>query len=366
MIAHSATRAGEAVPLVSVILPYYNGARTVLQTLTSLAAQDYPEMEWILVDDASAEPLPSAAQELLRARGDRGKLLRHEVNLGLSRTLNDGIRVALGPLVLIVHQDVELVERDWVTRAVARLMEDDRVAVVTCYYGIPAPEDLTFVMRSFGFLRRQFHRAPTRSRELVPFTEFKCDLVRKSVLDAFGGFETRFRICGEDIMLSYRIRQSGGRILKAYDLRTIQRFTGQAETLAGNLQKEFRFGESLVGALRTFGAYAFHDLGGSAYARSRSLHRASQPMVAIAGLLLLALFLLSGLLWVGVTLILFLVLRYLYYVVRLWPDFRGLLPGRGRAFVETLCAGGLGLLTDIFYPAGMMVGVVRSAIGAPL
>lgn len=353
-------------PRVSVVLPAYNGARTIRITLEALAAQEYPSIEWIVVDDASRDGTPEIVEEFLRNRRPNGRLMRHELNQGLSRTLNDGIAASRGEFVLIIHQDVAPMTPDWIRRAVAYMDEDRTVAVVTCYYGLAAADDLTFVKRAFGFLRRQFHRPPPRAREFVTFTEFKCDVMRKSVIDRLGGFPTRFRITGEDIMVSYRIRKDGGKILKTYDLRTVQRFSGQAETVLGNLDKEFRFGESMAGVLLAFPGFSFRGLSDSPYARTRSMHRASQPLVALAAALLAVAAIVTGSRLVWLVLAGLVAGRYAYYVVRLWADFRAALPGWTKAFGETLAAAFLGLLSDVAYSLGVSGGFVRSAVGAPL
>lgn len=355
-----------ATPSVTVVVPYYEGAKTIASTLRSLAAQDYRPLRLLLVDDGSREPL----EPLVNATSGPGDLpreiVRHAANQGLSRTLNDGWRRATGELVLILHQDIELLGADWVRRAVAALGERDDVQVVTCHYGIPATGELTFASRAFGFLRRQFVDAPASGRELVTFTEFKCDLVRKSALEQVGGFPTGFRLAGEDIAVSYALRRAGGRILKAYDLRVIQRFEGAAASIRGNLWKEYRFGMAFAGVLLAFRGFAFRDLETSSYSRSRSWHRASQPPTAAAELALLLIGLVPGLAWVLGALIVLLMVRFLGYAARLGPSFRRSVSGAGRAFAETLGAAFLGLLTDIVYSAGLAVGLVRAAAGAPL
>jgi glycosyltransferase involved in cell wall biosynthesis len=351
--------------LVSVIVPGYNGERTIRNTLTSLANQDYDPTEWILVDDGSRDAFLQVIRKYLEDIGRQAKIIQHSRNEGLSRSLNDALEASIGEYVLILHQDIELVGRDWLSKAVGYLESDPAVVVVTCHYGTPAFGELTFVQAAFGFLRQQFHPLPEVAREIVPFTEFKCDLLERSTLDAMGRFPIEFRIAGEDIVVSYQIRQLGGRILKAYDLQAIQRFTGKAETVVGNFQKEFLFGEALGIIARAFGTFPFREMRTSSYARSRSLHRASQPFVA-AGLLTSALALIVlGWFAAGLLFALILAIRYGYYFHRLWPNFRSRVHGRTVAAAQTSVASFIGLITDLVYSAGMAWGFVRDGYRAP-
>ncbi len=355
-----------AEPRVSVVIPTYNGAETIPHTLRSLAAQEYAPLELLVVDDASAEPVAPLVEATLGSREVRVQVVRHAANEGLSQTLNDGWRRAAGDLVLIIHQDIELVGTDWLRRAVAILLERDDVQVLTCNYGIAAERELTFAARAFGFLRRQFHEAPAAEREFVTFTEFKCDLVRRGVLERLGGFPTNFRLAGEDILVSYRIRQEGGRILKAFDLPVIQRFAGTAASIRGNFWKEYRFGMAFAGVLAAFRGYPFRDLGDSEYSRSRSLHRAAQPPIALAEVILLLLGLVPGWTLALAALGLLLAGRFIAYAIRLWRDFRRVVGDAGRTLAETLGAAALGVVSDIVYATGLGVGLIRAAFGAPL
>ncbi len=326
-------------PLVSVVLPAYNGSRTIVRTLQSLSNQDYPRTEWIIVDDGSREELLATVDAFLDAQGRTARIIRHPNNLGISRSLNDGIQAATG-----------------------YLESDPNIQVVTSYYGIPAVGEWSFAERAFGLIRRQFHRPPDHKREFVPFSEFKCDLVRKSTVDNLGGFASELRVAGEDIVLSYEIRRAGGKVLKAYDLQAIQRFTGRGETVIGNLEKEFQFGHALGGVLRTFGAFPFRELDTSPYSKSRSLHRAFQPPVALAMLLCALLFLIPGWLVAGVLLGVLLLARFFYYMFRLGRDFRRSVPEWPRAIAEAALASVLGVMTDFVYSAGVSTGLIWCSI----
>lgn len=348
------------LPLVSVVIPVYNGEKTVLNAVQSVIRQRYRPLELIVVDDRSKDSSSSIVEEFVMSKEFVDfRLLRHDVNLGLSRTLNDGIKEARGDFVLILHQDCELVGEDWVEKALA-LIKDERIAVVTGYYGIPDVKDESFVKRAFGVLRRQFHSRPSIAYEEVTFSEGKCDLYRKRLLLDVGGFPTNYKIAGEDLVVSYSLRKLGYKILKCYDLPVVQRFSGAAESFWGNMWKEFLFGKVMGGVFSEFKLFLFKGVKSSEYSGSRSLHRASQPAFVLS-LLFFALFLLFEW-WFSIFLLGLLSVRWLYYVFRVFGELEVFRIPVGHSFVESLAIALIGILTDFAYSFGFGYGLITYSL----
>jgi glycosyltransferase involved in cell wall biosynthesis len=67
----------DAIPLVSVIIPAYNAASFLGETLDSVLAQSYTNLEIIVVDDGSTDTTP----QLLEKYSDRIRILRFEFSL---------------------------------------------------------------------------------------------------------------------------------------------------------------------------------------------------------------------------------------------------------------------------------------------
>lgn len=89
--------------LVSVIIPSYNRAAYIDQTVKSVLEQTYPHVELIVVDDGSSD----GTFERLQAYGDAIRLLTHEghANKGQSAALNLGLSVATGDYIAILDSD---------------------------------------------------------------------------------------------------------------------------------------------------------------------------------------------------------------------------------------------------------------------
>ena len=91
--------------LVSVIVPAYNAASRIRPCLESIAAQDYWDIEIIVVDDASADGTGETARKILEASGRDYSVITHESNKGVSSARNTGLENSSGKYICFVDSD---------------------------------------------------------------------------------------------------------------------------------------------------------------------------------------------------------------------------------------------------------------------
>ncbi|HYE37152.1 glycosyltransferase family A protein [Methylocaldum sp.] len=87
-------------PLVSVVIPAYNAMAFLRQTLDSVLAQTYDNLEVIVVDDGSTD----GTSDLLHGYGERITVLR-QANAGQAAARNYGARVARGDMLAFLDSD---------------------------------------------------------------------------------------------------------------------------------------------------------------------------------------------------------------------------------------------------------------------
>jgi glycosyltransferase involved in cell wall biosynthesis len=83
------------MPLVSIVMPTYNGARYIAQAIQSCIAQTYLNWELIIVDDASTDTTPTIIEQYVD-QDPRIYTIRHDHNRKLPGALNTGFRQANG------------------------------------------------------------------------------------------------------------------------------------------------------------------------------------------------------------------------------------------------------------------------------
>jgi glycosyltransferase involved in cell wall biosynthesis len=90
------------IPKFSIIIPAYNNAEFLVETIRSCLNQTFPNFELIVVNDAS----PDNTDEIMRTFDDhRIKYLIHKKNKGLSAARNTGIRASTGEYIALLDGD---------------------------------------------------------------------------------------------------------------------------------------------------------------------------------------------------------------------------------------------------------------------
>ena len=89
--------------LVFIVIPAYNAAQYIRQTLESVCAQTHRSMEVIVIDDGSRDETPAIVNEW--ASRDQRVRLRRQDNAGVGAARNAGIREAEGAYIAPIDAD---------------------------------------------------------------------------------------------------------------------------------------------------------------------------------------------------------------------------------------------------------------------
>jgi glycosyltransferase involved in cell wall biosynthesis len=119
-------------PLVSIIVPAFNAAPWLEETLRSCVAQTYPEIEVIVVDDGSTDNTGAVAERFASAPGSHVQVVRRP-HAGLGAARNVGVRHSRGEYLYFLDAD-DLVEPDAVRSAIQLIAATGAEAVVGDWY----------------------------------------------------------------------------------------------------------------------------------------------------------------------------------------------------------------------------------------
>ena len=90
---------------VSIIMPYYNAAQYIVETVNSIIAQTYKDWELIIVDDCSSAPETDKVLMTVKAMDERICVFRARINGGAGVARNIAIEVAKGRYLAFCDSD---------------------------------------------------------------------------------------------------------------------------------------------------------------------------------------------------------------------------------------------------------------------
>jgi glycosyltransferase involved in cell wall biosynthesis len=227
--------------MFSIIIPAYNCAATLTQTVMSVRAQTLPDFEIIIVDDGSKDDTLAVAREL--AAGDARIAVVSQPNSGVSATRNRGITAARGAYVALLDADDLWVE-DYLAIHRDRFAADPTLGVSfsACRY-IEADGSLTNERsrpKLDGFV-------PADILSTNPCTTCSAMVIRREVFEQVGLFRETLRRA-EDQEWLFRVALSPWKISGVDDLLVFYR--NSPNGLSANLDGMYEGFKAMLEAAR--------------------------------------------------------------------------------------------------------------------
>lgn len=267
---------------VSILIPVYNGERTIARCVDSALAQDFEGLEVVVVDDCSTDATAAA----LDPYRDRIRALKNERNSGIAKTYNRALRESSGSIVVMLASDCALVGTDYITRLVGHF-ETPAIAAVAGKSVIHDFDAVPAVERIFAKLNLLDINDEDRGIHDVNFVEVRCDGFRREVLENVGGLNEDLFRSNEDQDLSIRISRLGYRLIQDNSLEFELGFGGTEDSLGKLLSKQGQYARGQAYIAVNYGLGSNNGLWTNENRRARAVHRMGQ--VAFGPLLLMSL-----------------------------------------------------------------------------
>lgn len=172
---------------ISVITITYNSATTVEDTIRSVVAQDYPELEYLIIDGKSKDN----TLEIVNRYSDKISKIVSEKDKGLYDALNKGIKHATGDIIGMLHSDDLYAHEQVISHIAAVFKKDPSIEAVYADLVFVNRNDTNKVMRVWN--AGQYEDGAFLRGWMPPHPTF---FIRKECYEKFGGFNT------EDLKLS--------------------------------------------------------------------------------------------------------------------------------------------------------------------
>ena len=188
-------------PIVSVIIPCYNQAGYLSETIQSAFESDYRPLEVIVVNDGSTDSSLQVALSLLEKY--EGLEVIDQENAGVASARNAGIRQAKGDFILPLDGD-DKIHPQYISKAVSVLISRPAIKVVYCE-------------------GKKFDEKGLKDWNLKPFSRralardnmiFVSALFRKKDWEEVGGFSEDMTMGREDWEFWIKMLKNGGEVVQ--------------------------------------------------------------------------------------------------------------------------------------------------------
>jgi glycosyltransferase involved in cell wall biosynthesis len=182
--------------LVSIIIPCYNDEEFIEQALNSALAQDYEEIEVIVVDDGSNQ----STKEVLKELEPKLTQLITQENKGPAAARNRGIYAASGEYILVLDSD-DYFEPSFCAKAVGILNSRKNIKTVTCHARWFKNKSEYRIFRPLGGNIKEF---------LLQNATLSNSMFRKADWREAGGYDEKMISGFEDWEYYIRLHANGG------------------------------------------------------------------------------------------------------------------------------------------------------------
>lgn len=230
---------------VTLIVLAWNRWDLTSRCLETLLATDLEGATVLVVDNGSTDETPARLSELAATHGIQ--VLTLPENVGFVRGNNAGIeKAAPGSDIVLLNNDLEFYQKDWLTRLSACAHEKPENGVVGCRLVLPDGRLLhagTYLLpdtvwgQQIGALEKDIGQYT--SRRPVEGIVFACAYVRREVLDAIGGLSLDFTTYFEDTDFCLRAKKAGFATLLCGDVTLVHDEHGSTRNDPQALMKLF-------------------------------------------------------------------------------------------------------------------------------
>ncbi|MGD1011018.1 MAG: glycosyltransferase [Acidimicrobiales bacterium] len=206
----------QAPPVVAVVVAHDPGP-WFEECLQSLGAQDYPNLDVLVVDAASREELTARVAAVL----PRAFIFRQAENAGFSVAANEALELVEGASHLLICHDDVAPAGDAVRLMVGEALRSNAGVVGPKFVDWETPDrllDLGMGVDRFGVAVDRVERGELDQAQHDEVREVFAvpggfTLVRSDLFSALGGFDPEIEMFGEDVDLCWRAQVAGARIV---------------------------------------------------------------------------------------------------------------------------------------------------------
>ena len=196
---------------VSIITVCYNRKATIAQSIQSVLDQDYPDIEYIIIDGNSSD----GTQAIIESYSDKITRYISEPDKGMYDAINKGLRLATGDIIGLMHSDDVFYDSSVVSKIVGTFLASTTADAV---YGdgiyVTNDENEKIVRNRIGG-QYDYNKLKSGWLPLHPTV-----YIRKSVIEKYGDYNLDFKIASDtEFLLRYLFKHKINIVYFIYNRR---------------------------------------------------------------------------------------------------------------------------------------------------
>jgi glycosyltransferase involved in cell wall biosynthesis len=200
---------------ISIITVSYNSAATIEQSILSVANQNYPHIEYIVVDGQSTD----GTLDIIEKHKETISKFISEKDLGIYDALNKGIDLASGEVIGILHSDDMYTDAHVISKYATLFSREQTDAVYSNLYYVDRKHSDKIIRKWHSGI---YNKGAFYNGWMPPHPTF---FVKKEIYKRLGNFNLSFRIAA-DYELMLRFIEKNGITLSYLDEYTVKMRTG--------------------------------------------------------------------------------------------------------------------------------------------
>lgn len=245
----------EMAPKVSIMILNYNGIKWLQRCISSITKTDYPNFDVYLVDNGSTDK----SLDFVRTNFSWVKIIHYPYNLGFSKAYNKAIETTKADYIVLLNNDTEILEKNWIVDLVEWAKKDENIAAVTCklvsmtekpYIDSVGGIGIPFWRGFVDIGRNELDQGQYDDENFEPFSFCGgAALIKRALFLRLGGFDEKFYMYIEDVDLSWRFRLLKYKIALASNAKVAHYFSGSSRDEAAEARRFYFCHKNLLRAI---------------------------------------------------------------------------------------------------------------------
>lgn len=243
-------------PLISIIIPNKDHTDDLVRCIKSIEEKStYRNFEYIIVENNSTEEATFAYYKELEAKNPKAHVVYWDREFNYSEINNFGASFAKGEYLLLLNNDTEVINEDWLEEMLGYCMRED-VGIVGArlYYEDDTIQHAGVVLGFGGIAGHCFVQQPRGNtgyqHRIICAQDYSavtaaCLMVKKAVFDQVGGLSADLAVAFNDIDFCLKVRNAG--YLVVYNpYAELHHYESKSRGLENTPEKKERFNKEVA------------------------------------------------------------------------------------------------------------------------